>query len=95
MSRNHVKAGLNGKKWKRVRRRVLERDNYRCQSCGYYAKSPEIDHIRPIDRGGMPWDLSNLQTLCRACHVRKTAMENEHHNPDRDAWRELVRELSL
>ena len=92
MSRNHVENGMTGNRWKRTRRRILEKNGYRCQSCGRPGRL-EVDHIRPIWRGGSPWDPDNLQTLCRACHVHKTSRENEHHNPERDKWRAFVREL--
>lgn len=39
------------------------------------------------------YELAGLQTLCRGCHVEKTARENERPDPERDAWRELVRGL--
>jgi hypothetical protein len=35
------------------------------------------DHVVPIQRGGALLDESNLQSLCRACHNRKTAMERK------------------
>lgn len=92
MSRNHVKHGLNGNRWKRTRRRMTSRDKYRCRNCGRPGRL-EVDHILPVSRGGSPWDPGNLQTLCRACHIDKTRQENEHHNPDRDKWRAFVREL--
>ena len=41
-------------------------------------------------RGGDPYDLANLQTLCRACHIDKTRGERERPDPGRDAWRELL-----
>ncbi|BAZ06825.1 HNH endonuclease [Calothrix sp. NIES-3974] len=58
-----------------VRQYVFERDNYQCQSCGQ--QSPQtnltIDHIIPLFQGGTN-DISNLQTLCLTCNVRK-----KHH----------------
>jgi hypothetical protein len=30
-----------------------------------------VDHIVPLQDGGAPFDLSNLQSLCRPCHNRK------------------------
>ncbi|MCI4364522.1 MAG: HNH endonuclease [Thermoplasmata archaeon] len=50
------------------------RDRYRCQICGLRrrARELEVDHIVEIVRGGAALEYSNLQTLCRACHRRKT-----------------------
>ena len=53
----------------------------------------ECDHVVPLDRGGSPYDLANLQSLCRACHIAKSASENEQPDPARDRWRKLVSEL--
>ena len=44
-----------------------------CASCGAVADL-ETDHIVPLHRGGSnAW--SNLQSLCKECHARKTASE--------------------
>ena len=45
----------------------------------------------PLDRGGDPWDVANLQSLCRGCHIRKTAGERfEELPPDVREWQEYV-----
>ena len=47
----------------------------------------EVDHIAPLKAGGAPYDLDNLQALCRRCHIQKTAVENKRA-PKNDAERE-------
>lgn len=54
-----------------ARRRVMERDEYRCRRCGDH-RSLEIDHIIAIKDDGTSDD-DNLQTLCKPCHKQKTA----------------------
>lgn len=52
-----------------VRRKVYERDEYRCVRCG----SPDeltVDHKWPHIRGGNN-SLDNLQTLCKPCNLSK------------------------
>ena len=88
-SRNH--AALDRRRWRRVRRQVLDRDGWRCRECGRYGN--EVDHVRPLKDGGQPYALDNLQTLDRGCHIRKTASENTRPDPARDAWRELVERM--
>lgn len=58
---------------------VLDRDGWRCRRVGRM----EVDHVVPLDRGGDPWDMANLQTLCRGCHIAKTAAENRRPRPRR------------
>jgi 5-methylcytosine-specific restriction enzyme A len=56
-----------------VRKYVLQRDNYQCQSCGKKASETQlnIDHIIPLAQGGKN-DISNLQTLCQNCNLTKS-----------------------
>jgi 5-methylcytosine-specific restriction protein A len=62
--------------WQARRIAVLRRDAYVCRSCSKVTsgKDAHVDHIRPLEEGGRD-DLANLQTLCAACHGRKTADE--------------------
>lgn len=55
--------------WESRRRRVYARDNNRCRNCGTAGDDAELHahHIVPKSRGGTH-SLSNLVTLCRACH---------------------------
>lgn len=80
-------------RWRSLRLKVLNRDGHRCQACGK-AGWLEVDHRQPIARGGDPWDMANLQALCRHCHSRKTYGENHKPDPVRDRWRELVDEVT-
>ena len=53
-----------------------------------------MDHIKPLRRGGEAYDLGNLQTLCRGCHIEKSRAESRRKpSPARAAWRCLVTEL--
>jgi hypothetical protein len=52
----------------RVRRRVLERDGYRCRMAGCgSARHLEVHHRVPLVLGGSD-DVENLLALCRGCH---------------------------
>lgn len=53
------------------RTRILERDQYRCRTCGSW-HDLTIDHILPESRGGSDDD-DNLQALCRPCNLSKGA----------------------
>ena len=53
-----------------------------------------MDHIRPLRRGGAPYDPDNLQVLCRACHIEKTRVENRRPRTDQEAqWDALVKAM--
>jgi len=52
-----------------LRKKVFERDAYRCVACNSYADL-SIDHIQ-AERAGGSLDESNLQTLCRSCNSKK------------------------
>ena len=57
----------------KMRRKVMERDNYTCRICGKYmpdGKGIHIDHITPLSKYGKT-RLSNLQTLCVECNRKK------------------------
>ncbi len=62
-------------RWQAVRRAVFERDGWRCVKCGRMGLI-ECDHRQPIVRAGDWFDMGNLQTLCRGCHIAKSAEES-------------------
>lgn len=53
----------------RTRKRVFERDGYRCVFCGGW-EDLTVDHIHPESLGG-PSTFDNLQTACRPCNSAK------------------------
>jgi 5-methylcytosine-specific restriction endonuclease McrA len=61
----------------RVKLRVWNRSDGKCQICTRKMLAGEIkhyDHIRPLADGGIHAE-SNLQIACVACHAKKTAGE--------------------
>ena len=93
MSRYHTR--LCARRWAAVRRVVFERDGWRCVSCGRTGRL-EADHIVPLQRepGQNPYDPNGLQTLCRGCHLDKTAAENRRPLTSAEAeWQRAVWEL--
>lgn len=71
-----------GADWDKIRIAALKRDAYLCQKCraqGKYIKATTVDHIRAKAHGGTN-ALSNLQSLCQACHGSKTAKEYNANN---------------
>ena len=87
-------AALNRKRWQLLRLRAFERDAWRCVRCGRAGRL-EADHIVPLHKGGAPYALDNIQSLCSDDHRQKT-LEDSGHGPDpeRAAWQKLVAELA-
>ena len=55
-------------KWRKIRARILARDNGICQECG--AEGNTVDHIVPRSAGAGDEDW-NLQCLCAKCNYSK------------------------
>lgn len=67
----------NSALWRKTSRAQLRREPL-CRMClaeGRYTPAVLVDHIKPIRQGGDPLDLDNLQSLCNACHERKSQAE--------------------
>ena len=90
MSQRHTR--LRPSRWTAVRYAIFERDGWRCVRCGRAGRL-ECDHI-DRDWHGDPYDPTNLQTLCRTCHIEKTRQENRREpTPAEVEWREMVAEI--
>jgi hypothetical protein len=63
-----VRQGRVAISWE-IREHVLRRDGGRCVDCRA-TDYLELDHIVPVSQGGST-AISNLQTRCRRCNIRK------------------------
>lgn len=60
-------------------KKILERDKFKCQKCGFEdlsGKNLEIHHINPKIFNGLN-EISNLSTLCSICHKYAPDSEKE------------------
>jgi 5-methylcytosine-specific restriction protein A len=48
-----------------------------CQADGHIVKATIVDHVVERVDGGAPFDADNAQSLCAACHNRKTKLEQK------------------
>ena len=77
---HHIKTSTQrgyGYAWTKLRRSVLMRDSFLCQTCmraGRYIQGREVDHIRPKSQGGGD-NMDNLECICVSCHKTKTHKE--------------------
>jgi 5-methylcytosine-specific restriction protein A len=76
--------------WRKLRKVYLQ-SHPLCEHCkqqGIINNAVDIDHIHPINakdpyntqggKYGNPLDPANLQALCKACHIKKTAKQRKH-----------------
>ena len=79
-------------RWRSLRLLILDRDGWRCRTCGS-SRSLEVDHIIGIHDGGDAYKPGNLQTLCKSCHSAKTASEGRPIPERVRAWRAFAAQL--
>ena len=63
-----------GSAWKRIRNKFIKA-NPLCEECkdnGVLTPAQEVHHILALSKGGGN-EASNLMSLCKSCHSRKTA----------------------
>ena len=82
---------MDRRRWAVLRQKVFKRDGYRCCLCHHPGRL-ECDHVKPVDKGGLKYALTNLQTLCRDCHIKKTQQENEK---EPSGWQKFVAGMLL
>ena len=65
------KEQLNDNKWQIKRKKILERDKYKCKKCGATKRELHVHHIK-YWKGRMAWDYpdSMLITVCYKCHEK-------------------------
>ena len=86
-------ATTNPRRWRAVRRAIIERDGHRCVKC-HKAGRLEVDHIIPVVQGGAWWDTEGLQSLCRSCHFIKSRIDVSGPDPERDEWRSWMKRVT-
>lgn len=87
MRRREAKRFYKSRRWRAVRRYVLERDRWRCQSCGLPG-SGDVHHRVPLSQDpSLGLDPSNLVTLCRRCHCAEdNRLRGSGPSPERLRW---------
>jgi hypothetical protein len=73
---------LKDKRWYHKRKKILERDGYKCTVCGC-TKDLRVHHTYYYKESTEPWNYPSrsLLTLCDACH---TQWHLQHENVYRD-----------
>lgn len=65
--RGNIKEEISKEQWKEIRLKILERDKYTCQYCGFKAEKWQIVHH--IDGNPNNNTENNLETICPMCNL--------------------------
>lgn len=90
--KRHSAKIIKSKRWPALRLAAKRRDGWKCVQCGAHGRL-EVDHIKPVrTHPDLAFELSNLQSLCRSCHSKKTRLEVGwvELSPARREWRDFV-----
>ena len=76
------------REWAHARSTAKDRDGWRCVQCGKPGLL-EVHHVESVKTSGSD-DLSNLETLCRSCHL---SIHRKPKTAEQLEWAQLVQEL--
>jgi putative alpha-1,2-mannosidase len=65
--RDNIKEEISKEEWRKLRLKILERDNFTCQYCGFKAEKWQIVHH--IDGNPNNNEKNNLETICPMCNL--------------------------
>lgn len=82
----------------KLRKTILERDNFKCVICGSY-KDLEVHHMQALYRGGNSKE-NNLVTLCNECHqfAPEDSIESNlqyFNERNKDIYKRMVKEPGI
>jgi len=71
-------AFYNSWPWRKLRKafRIKNPLCVYCEANDIVTPGKVVDHIIPINKGGGPLDINNLQSLCEKCHNSKSSRES-------------------
>lgn len=78
---DQIERFYKSEKWIHARKKALARDGYRCRECRRYGRKDKdglpiaaevVHHIIAVeDDWSKRLELSNMESLCRACHNKR------------------------
>ena len=80
------------RRWPAVRLAAKRRDGFKCTQCGARGRLEVHHKIMARQAPELAYDLGNVTTLCRACHIKETLAERgQLPSPARQEWIDLMR----
>jgi 5-methylcytosine-specific restriction endonuclease McrA len=78
-----MSAWHRDKRWRVVRKAVLDRDRHVCQIDGRDCTrtATHVDHILSPELGGAPFHENNLRASCPNCNLRRARPERRPGSP--------------
>ena len=69
---------LQDPRWQKKRLKLLEKNNWSCESCHTKDKTLQIHHTYYI-KDGLPWEYpdESLKCLCQPCHLERQKLEKD------------------
>lgn len=64
---------LRTQRWRNTRKKILQRDHYRCRKCKKNNCELHVHHLTYAHRGYEYRHLNDLVTLCEVCHGKEHA----------------------
>lgn len=77
------------RRWLALRAKLFRERGEQCESC-YSIGEVQVHHIKPVSLGGAKFDESNLEVLCRSCHLERHRKIEAEKMP---AWQRRLYEL--
>lgn len=68
---------LNSDKWKKRRRKKLQRENYKCEDCGGSASQAHHVSYENLDSADEELELRDLVALCEDCHEERHRLRGD------------------
>ena len=83
-------AALDQRLWRRARQKALLTAGFRCEQCRRAGRH-EVHHRTALKDGGDPYEQSNLQVLCRDCHIE---LHRNRRSKERQDWYDFMQEMA-
>lgn len=77
-------------RWQKIRLKVLEREEFKCQYCGETKKTLHVHHLC-YSESGNPWDVDDCSLLCLCCDCHSV----DHAKKLTDLEKELIEHIQF
>ena len=80
-SKRRFKWIYRSPRWITLRAKLYRERGEQCEEC-FSIGEVQVHHIKPVSLGGAIWDESNLEIVCRSCHLDRHRKIEESKMPD-------------